>query len=385
MEHTSTQNGRAELRSDHAAARAASDPHAADSQAEAVSLPPSTLFEPTGGGEFPEAPKLSRSVQEFFHAKLPKLAVDRQAIRKHVGQDGAVEAVKQHAVAAYASEPCRSNRRELAKRVLKAVKGFRQDLQYQLAREVDGRDTKTRTDRVLSVRDDNFWKLTTIPHAAVLGGSLLLFGFGFAAEFKNSVFLVTSSGLGFEDDPFGALCFTFPIVAGPFIALKFLERSLNPHGKRKFTQTLNKIATPIAVGTVGLFSWVIGKMHSEVDLFGSGTESWVPPLWALLGGEMVLLALMVTMLATFVKNSLSSFFEYLPEPNAEYVEVSSRVERLKSALLDTDVLRGQMLALLRRFEGERRMFVQECFGELQHQQHALLAKRAQVQLDPLDS
>ena len=350
-----------------------------------LATPPETLFEPQYAEEVPQAQRLTDDARAYFHAELRPLVVDRQAIRKLVGHEGAAEAVKQHALAVFASEPCRSNRREMAKQVVRFSKKYGGDLRYRLAREVDGRDTKPRTDRVLSVRDNHLHKLTKIVHATILAACLVLFLFGFAAEFKNSVFLVTSSGLGFENDPFGALCFTFPIVAGPFIALKYLERSLNPHGKRKFTQTLNKIATPIALGTVGLFSWVIGKMHSEVDLFASGGESWVPPLWALLGGEMILLAIMVTMLASFVKNSLMSFFEYLPQPNAEYVDARWEAERLETALLGTDVLRGQMLALLRRLAGERQMFVQECLGELQHQQHTLDAKRAQVQLDPLDS
>lgn len=350
-----------------------------------LATPPETLFEPQFEDDFPQTPRLSHEARVYFGAELPPLVVDRLAVRKHVGHEGATEAVRRLALAVYASEPCRSNRRELAKRVLKFSKKHGQDLQHQLIREIDARDTKSRTDRVLCIRDPNLRQLTTIVHATVLGGSLLLFGFGFAAEFKNSVFLVTSSGLGFEDDPFGALCFTFPIVAGPFIALKYLERSLDAHGLRKFTRTLNKIATPIAVGTVGLFSWVIGKMHSEVDLFASGGESWVPPLWALLGGEMVLLALMVTMLASFVKNSLLSFFKYKTPDNAEFVNAKRQVERLETASLNTDVLRGQMLALLRRLVGERELFVEECLGELQQQEHALAAKRAQVQLDPLDS
>lgn len=346
--------------------------------------PPQTLFEPLPESDEPQVPLLTPEGSEYLHRSLPALKVDRGVIRKLVDGENADEAVRQYAQTTFDSDPGRCNRWAIISRTIKSLDDQIADATHLLQQWVNRRETTAWRKIVWMVRNEDFWQLTTIPKMVLLVTFLGLFVFGFAAELKNAVYMVQESGLGYEGDPFGALCFVFPIVVGPVLALKSLEYCLSAAGRDRFRFNLNRFATPFALGTVGLFAWTIGLMHSDVDLLG-GTGSWTPPLWAILGCEMVLLALMGTMLTRFLQTSLGTFFDFDPEPNSESVEVGRRAERLKTVLREMDGLRGQLLGVLRRLEGERKAFIEASLGELRHQHHALVAKRAQVNLDPLDT
>ncbi len=350
-----------------------------------LAVPPQQIFQAQEPGPIPKAKKLTPEMQEFLSAPLPPLNADTQIIRGSVGHGEAAGEVEQYAHATFDSEPCRSNRRYLAGHILQGAKMQHQYFQEKREREIGAQDTKPRTDTVLVSRKEAFGDWASIPKVISLLFFLSLFVFGFFAEFKNSVYLVTSSGLGFEGDFWGAVCFVFPIVIAPFIALKYLERSLSDNDRERFTKVLNQVTSPLALGTVGLFSWTIGMMHSDVDLLAAGSESWTPPLWALLLGEMVLLALMVTMLATYLRSSMLAFFEYVPCDNAVDVESTTQVAVLDDAIFEIHILLGQMENILSQLKNEREKFVKVCLKELDEQQASLEAKRAQLKTDPLTS
>ena len=271
-------------------------------------------------------------------------------------------AVDRDAESLFDQDLSRRKNRSHAEAIISFIIMIRQDLAGQRSREAEIRDSTPRSDRVLCSPSGEDGQTDWTRYAKLL---TLVFWGGFTmfcllAETSNAVYLLGESGLFPAGDFWGAFCFSLPVVVGPFVLLEYMLHTMGAEGLAYFKRFVRRIGLPAALLTILLYAYKIGGMQ-ELDAF-TGT-SW-PPLWLLLAAEMLILALMLTVSATFFVEARNAFFIYRPRPNALALSASAAVTTFDVAT------KGHLFALaaakstIAQLDGEKKTFTGDLSGRI---------------------
>ncbi|MEZ6128968.1 MAG: hypothetical protein R3C59_09815 [Planctomycetaceae bacterium] len=333
------------------------------------------VFEPFDSGDL-KPPEFTREAQSKLFAVPPALVIPLQKIRYALAErSSAVESVRRLALATFDADGDRREQRIYADKAIVAI----DEMLISASADRDRWDDALRHApliRQVPIADSSsLWQ--RLPAISLLLFWLSLFVFGLFAELRNGLFLVEGSGIGFFNDPAGAICFACVYVLAPLVVFKFARHRLNGDEESRFRTRLKKIAVPAVVAGVTLFGLKMGLMHEAVDVFAED-GNWQPPLWTLITTSMLLLAVTVLILPVFVAGAAERIWHTEPVEGRLYAMASDRFNRRKSVLREWLAARSHMESLLKEQESERSAFVVSCLSELKRFQAELTVRTNQI-------
>lgn len=333
-----------------------------------------------GKGEL-KAPQLTQAAADVLLSPPAPMIVPVQAIRRALMDKANVnESVTELAIAQFDGDQDRKTVRVVARTALAAIHEM---LQGASEDRDSWHDLFRHAPRLRYTPISNPFSLwQRVPAIVLLMFWLLLFCFGLFAEIRNGLFLVQGAGIGFFDDPLGAVCFAGVYTLAPLVVFKFLSRRLNGADQETFRRRLKWIALPSVIVGIGLFGLKMGLMHEAMDVF-SGSDGWQPPLWMLITTSCFLLAVVVLILPFFIADALEHLWRTEPVETPVYQVSLDCFNRRKDVLKDWHALRTYLEQLLEEQRNEKAAFVQSCLSELKRAKAELSSRTHQIMRESL--
>lgn len=319
------------------------------------------VFEPFAGDEL-SSPVFTPKAGKVLEAKLEPLPAPLQRIRFAIAEADGRESIRRIARLTFDSDWSRNSRKSWAERAIVAIDEIVRGTRPDCDRWDDLQQHAPLTHDVPAGNGRrSIWHL--LPAFVVLAFWLALFCLSLFAEVSNGLFLVEGSGIGFHNDPLGAICFACVYVVAPLVVFKFARRHLNGREQQAFRSRLKWIALPAVIAGVVLFGVKMGLMHEAIDIF-AGQSGWQPPLWLLITTSMLLLSLTVLILPLFIADAMQGIWQTEPVKGRMYTFATDQFNRRKTVIAEWIAARDKMQKILDQLSHERELFAENCLGEL---------------------
>ncbi len=338
-------------------------------QVNAVNHP---LFD-VGGGL-----RLTRQVRLRLAVPLPALKVNIPYVKAVAGQADAKDLLKQRARADYQADPDRRQRRSDAKGILVVAKPRLEEARRLREGEADGRDTTPRKNSVTTTRRINRGWIAWGVVLSVLTFYLTMFGIVLTGEVTNGMYIVRSSGLGFET-LWGQFSFCFAGLAGGFVFLKAWEQMQDARGRKRVQSRVVLIGGSVCAVTLIMFATLLGKMmHQSAQLFTGAAVEDQPDLSPLLAGQIATAAFVVAVLARFLKSSTNELCQQIPADNPWHNDYVDELQRLDDLIAEAEPLCIDMTEILTSMQFEEEQHEMDYLAALAQLQMDRAAKHAQI-------